>query len=206
MFKSTLLSSAALLVAMSSTAFAGGYVAPVVAQPVIVPVVQVHDWSGAYAGLKFGKSSGDWEWNSGAEFGPIDSANAYGGFAGYNMQRGNLVYGVEAGVTKSDVTVVAPGPTTFDADNFFEIKGRLGYAMDRVMVYGALGYMSGTINDGATDVDLDGMTYGIGAEFMVTDNIFAGLEYQRAALSGTYLANDLDADVDTISVRVGFQF
>ncbi|WP_372840862.1 outer membrane protein [Phaeovulum sp.] len=203
MFKTTLLSSAALLVAMSSTAFAGGYVAPVVAQPVMEPVVQVHDWSGAYAGLKIGQSSGDWDWDT-STTGSIDSGNAYGGFAGYNVQRGNLVYGVEVGLNQSNVEITTP--VAFDAGNFMEIKGRVGYAMDRVMFYGALGYMSGDINDGTDDVDLDGMTYGIGAEFMLTDNIFAGLEYQRAALSGTYGGADLDADVDTVALRVGFQF
>ncbi len=79
--------------------------------------------------------------------------------------------------------------------------------MDRFLVYGTLGYMHGTMSDATTDYDADGMTYGIGAEYMVTDRVFAGLEFQRANLVGTYsAADDLSADVDTLALRVGFQF
>jgi opacity protein-like surface antigen len=205
MTKFTLPTAAVLLAAMASTAFAGGYVAPVVEAPVYAPVVRAHDWSGAYAGFKAGQSSGAWDYDSGALTGDIDAGTALGLFAGYNLQSGNLVYGVEVGITKHDASLPIAPTATFD--NFYEIKGRVGYAMDRFMVYGTLGYTSGGVSYSGTSYDLSGMTYGIGAEFMVTDRIFAGLEYQRANLVGTYLASDdVSANLDTVALRVGFQF
>jgi len=206
MKKYTVSTAAALLAAMATAASAGGYVAPVVAAPVLAPVVaQAHDWSGAYAGLKAGQSSGDWDYDDGTLLGDVDAGTALGLFAGYNMQRGNLVYGVEVGITKHDASLPIAPTATFD--NFYEIKGRLGYAMDRVMVYGTIGYTAGGVSYSGTSYDLSGMTYGIGAEFMVTSRVFAGLEYQRAALDGTYLASDdVSANLDTIALRVGFQF
>ncbi|MDP1669736.1 outer membrane protein [Phaeovulum sp.] len=206
MTKFTISTAAVMLAAMTTTAFAGGYVAPVTEAPVYAPVaVRAHDWSGAYVGLKAGQTSGDWDYNNFLT-GTLDSGTTIGGFAGYNMQRGNLVYGAEIGLTHLGVT--APTYPTLEFGNVLEIKGRLGYAMDRVMVYGTLGYMSGTITDtsGPTDYDANGMTYGLGAEFMLTDRIFAGLEYQRAALTGTYMANEVAVDLDTVALRVGFQF
>lgn len=205
MTKFTIATAAALFAAMSTTAFAGGYVAPVTEAPVYVPViVQAHDWSGAYAGLKVGQTSGDWDYDNGYYANTFDSGTTVGGFAGYNLQRGNLVFGGEVGLTHLGIT--DPGYTPWGIGNVLELKGRLGYAMDRVMVYGTLGYMSGTISDGSNEFDLNGMTYGIGAEFMVTDRVFAGLEFQRAALTGTYLGNDVVSDLDTVALRVGFQF
>ncbi|MBW6505643.1 MAG: outer membrane beta-barrel protein [Rhodobacteraceae bacterium] len=193
---------------MASTALAGGYVAPVTEAPVFAPVApRVHDWSGAYAGLKAGQTSGDWEYDGGTYFGTLDAGTTIGGFAGYNLQRGNLVFGGEIGLTHLGVS--EPTYTFLEFSNFLEVKGRLGYAMDRVMVFGTLGYMAGTITDtwGPTDYDVRGMTYGLGVEFMVTNNIFAGLEYQRAALKGEYLVpDDVAVDLDTVALRVGFQF
>ncbi|PKP69595.1 MAG: hypothetical protein CVT82_09765 [Alphaproteobacteria bacterium HGW-Alphaproteobacteria-4] len=206
MTKFTISTAAVMLAAMTTTAFAGGYVAPVTEAPVYAPVaVRAHDWSGAYVGLKAGQTSGDWDYNNGTFVGTLDSGTTLGGFAGYNMQRGNLVYGAEVGLTHLGVS--EPTYTFLEFSNFLEIKGRLGYAMDRVMVYGTLGYMGGTISNGPTDYDARGMTYGLGAEFMLTDRIFAGLEYQRAALKGEYLApDDVALNLDTVALRVGFQF
>ena len=209
MMKYTLSTAAVLLAALSTTAVAGGYTAPVVAAPVYTPVAApAHDWSGAYVGLKAGQSSGDWSMSylgAPVDAGAIDSGTTYGLFGGYNFQSGHMVYGAELGITKLGIGVPALPPTA-SIDNAFEIKGRLGYAMDRVMVYGTLGYMMSGVTDGANQYDANGMTYGVGIEFMVTNNIFAGLEYQRAALEGTYPPNDVKANIDTVALRVGFQF
>ena len=208
-----ILSTAALLVAMTSAAQAGGTVEPQMEPQVVVPVAQVaqvHDWSGAYGGLMIGQSSGDFTATpsqSAPATGNINSGNRYGAFVGYNMQSGNLVYGAELGLSKPDFNV-SIAPTVKIDSTMVDVKGRLGYAMDRAMVYGTLGYMTSGFTDtnDNTKTDLNGMTYGIGIDYMVTQSVFAGLEYQRANLSGSQSGYSVDANLDTIALRVGYQF
>lgn len=208
-----ILSTAALLVAMTGAAQAGGTVEPQMEPQVVVPVAQVaqiHDWSGAYGGLMFGQSSGDFKATpsqSAPATGNINSGNRYGAFVGYNMQSGNLVYGAELGLSKPDFNVSIAPTVTIDS-TMVDVKGRLGYAMDRTMVYGTLGYMTSGFTDAHdnTKTDLNGMTYGIGIDYMITQSVFTGLEYQRANLSGSQSGYSVDANLDTIALRVGYQF
>jgi len=199
-----ILSVAAVALALSaSTALAAGFSA-VVAEPVVIAAAPAaHDWSGAYVGLKFGRGSGDWT-DSNDDVGTLDSGTARGLFGGYNLQNGNLVYGVEAGITDLGVSITEV--PTAEISNFYEIKGRLGFAMDRVMAYGTVGYATGDVTVGMTSYDASGMTYGVGVDFMLTKSLFAGLELQRAALKGTYGMTDVNTDVDTVALRVGLQF
>jgi opacity protein-like surface antigen len=211
------LSTAALLAAMASVAQAGGTVEPQIEQQVDGPVVQVvepvtqmHNWTGAYGGLMFGQSSGDFTATpsqSSPATGDIDSGNRYGAFVGYNMQRGNLVYGAELGLSKPDFNVSVAPSVAIDS-TMIDVKGRLGFAMDRAMVYGTIGYMSSGFTDtnDSTKTDLNGMTYGLGIDYMVTQSVFVGLEYQRANLSGSQSGYAVDANLDTIALRLGYQF
>lgn len=209
--------TATLLAVMTSTAQGGGLAEPQMeaqtVEPVTqvaMPVAQVIDWSGAYAGLMFGQSSGDYTATfsqSSLPTGSIDPGNRYGAFVGYNMQSGNLVYGAEIGLSKPNFGIPIAPTVTIDS-TITDVKGRLGYATARALLYGTVGYMNSGFTDtrDSTHTDLDGMTYGVGIDYMMTQAVFAGLEYQRADLSGSQSGYDVDANLDTIALRVGFKF
>jgi len=111
-------------------------------------------WKGFYIGGHTGHASSDISY---AEFGPamgggpnpeITSFNpegAIGGFhLGYNWQRENLVYGVEADWTSlqaDDRVVTGNGNVTRDVDISWvqSVRGRVGYGTGCVLAYGTAG-------------------------------------------------------------------
>jgi outer membrane immunogenic protein len=104
-----------------------------------------------------------------------------GGQIGYNWQAGHLVYGLEADIQGTDIkgslNILGPfntvgggnsGPASFTADEKLSwlgtVRGRVGYAWDRVLLYGT-----------------GGLAYG---EVKVDQNtIFPGLIYPSSASS-----------------------
>ena len=97
------------------------------------------DWSGFYAGVYAGNISGDWQhlnpdgsvYNSG----PYSSDRIAGAFAGYNLQRGNMVYGGELAAGRSGDFCFEEFPPEC-TDTFVDLKGRVGYSTGSVLVYG----------------------------------------------------------------------
>ena len=85
---------------------------------------------------------------------PDDGVTA-GGQIGYNFQIGNAVIGIEADAAWTDigrrVTIGGPGaPATLntfraDLDYLGTVRGRLGWAFDRVMIYGTGGFAYGDV-------------------------------------------------------------
>jgi opacity protein-like surface antigen len=59
------------------------------------------------------------------------------------------------------------------------------------------------------ELDMDGFAYGLGTEFAVTQRLTVGLEYMARDVSGN-ASDDAtvtgDANLDTISLRVGLSF
>src|SRR5215475_14014038 len=114
------------------------------------PVYAGIDWTGAYGGVNGGYG---WDASSiGDALAPFDISPA-GGFAGgqigYNIQRGHIVFGVEADIQASDISdssTVTVGNTSATIksklDWFGTVRARLGYAADRNLVYitGGLAY------------------------------------------------------------------
>lgn len=198
MFTRFLITATAILSA--SAALAGGPV------PGAAPVA-AHDWTGPYAGLSLGHGlSDDWaQGDAGGVFdsGEIDSDGIFGGFLGYNLQRGNFVFGGELGWSRAELSPEAYPMSAFE--DFLDVRGRVGYAMDRLMVYGTLGYMTSTYNDG--DYDLDGITYGLGLQ-VATGNIVTGIEILRREMDGEHPLFPIftDMDMTQIAVRAGLQF
>lgn len=124
-----------------------------------------------------------------------------GGHAGFNWQSGWVVFGLEADIDYSDmegggaITVTVPpfAPTTTaantDYDFFGTVRGRLGAAFDRFLVYGTGGLAYADVENsasvtntlaqdfaGSEDDVFFGWTAGGGVEFAVTDNVTLGGE------------------------------
>lgn len=201
--------AAALLLTSAGAVFADGPAAPAPDPVVIAPAVS---WAGFYAGLSAGRSvSGSWAFaNNGVEFnsGEFVNGNVNGLFVGYNWQRGNLVYGAELAYSEADVAVVGWPASKFDT--FTDIKGRVGYAAGKAMVYGTAGYMVGDFQDGAViNFDLTGMTFGVGVEYKVSSRFVVGLEYLNRQMEGTDPTRPLitmDTDLSTVSLRAALTF
>ncbi len=195
---------AATLVA-SSSAFAGGYVAPVVEPAPVVeesPVVTASDWTGFYAGLQYGSGSADAE-----GFGvTVDAGDydAYGVHAGYLRDFGQFVIGGELDYNKVDFDDAE------DDGDLVRLRARAGYDAGRFMPYVTLGVARISGDDGEDDISETGFTYGIGADFSVTEKFTVGLEYTRNDFSDVLEdetgISGIDLDADLVQVRASYRF
>lgn len=174
---------------------------PVKGVPYAPYVPAAYDWSGFYGGLNvgYGWSSGSGTITMGPVSGPYSASGngILGGVQlGYNWQSGAFVFGVEtdfqASGGKGDVNGNAgPIGITGSAKTpwFGTIRGRIGYAFDRWMVYATGGgvygkaTLDGTVSTtGAFSSSSTYWTYvvGGGAEFALWGNWTAKLEYLYA--------------------------
>lgn len=196
--------AAALIVASGSAALAGS-VAPATVEPVIAAPMPApaNDWTGVYFGGTFGWATGTTTDDADVEY-DFDGT-VYGGFAGYNYQfDNNFVLGGEIAASTGEREYDDTGDT-FDA-TFIDLKARMGYAMDRALVYVSGGYTFANYDDDE-DSESTGFNVGAGVDFKVTDNIFIGAEYIYRDLEDD--VNDpaeWDENLGTIQARVGITF
>jgi outer membrane immunogenic protein len=162
------------------------------------PVVAVFSWTGFYAGLNAGYAWGDGSGTMGTGFAVAAISGSLSGFVGggqigYNWQMGSWVFGVETDLqgsaAKGTVTATAPGYSMLATEKlpwFGSIRGRLGYAFDRTMVYATGGAVYGSAELTGTDTALgpfsNSITYwtwtiGGGIEQMFMPNWSAKIEY-----------------------------
>lgn len=206
---------------------AAAFVAPVMAAdlPVAAGVEPVpyeapvppgrFDWSGAYVGGNLGWGWGNFDNSNGPD---TEGDGVQGGFhAGYNyLIAPDIVLGAEADFQFSDLddTAIAGGTTvTTSSDWNSSIRGRLGYAFDRFMIYGTGGLAIADVNfnaNGAKDsTTAVGWTAGAGVEGALTNHVTARLEYvhqdfgsESFTLGGTRYSTDLDENI----VRFGLSY
>ena len=157
-----------LLLAICATVIAGPAFAadlrppppPPPAAPAYVPA-PVYNWSGFYFGLNGGYGFGSSKWTTGTlSTGTFDtSGGLIGPTVGANFQTGSFVFGVEGDLdwaTLSGSTSNAPCPTTCQTTNNYvaTVRGRVGYAFDRFLVFGT---------GGAAFSDIKGNVTGVGS-------------------------------------------
>ena len=131
-----------------------------------------------------------------------------GGFLGYNYQINQFVVGVEADWQAADLTGSASsalfGGYTMSTrvNDYGSLRGRLGYAMDRWLVFATGGWAWGKASTSyavtgspvfyTNSVNGNGWTAGGGVEYALTNNWLARFEYRYTDLgSHSY--------VDTVS-------
>jgi len=197
------------LAALSVPALAGGptVVADDPMPEAMAAPAAAHDWSGPYVGLSYGRVSGDIS-DPGLTY-DYDDGNAKGGFVGFNLQRGNFVYGGELGYSSVSGATVLLGGGDDSLDSLLDLRGRVGFAVGKALIYGAFGYSRGNLTINATDgATLSGTSAGLGADFMVTQRVLFGVDYTSRKLDGRNDLNtfDLESTVNTIGLRVGLSF
>ena len=124
-------------------------VTPVPLMPDDIPLPVAYNWAGVYVGGFVGGTHAVWtndfyrNNNHGHSEQGMDGFEG-GGWLGYNMYIApKIIFGVEADLGKSSASEnneVYDNDTTYAAVNSFgSLRGRLGYTMDNVMLYGTAG-------------------------------------------------------------------
>jgi outer membrane immunogenic protein len=254
MYRKLLLASVAGLALTGSAAFAADLPsrAP---PPVYLPPVPIFTWTGIYLGGQVGYAWGN---NSGGTFvagdgfGDIFTANFSGSpqgviggaHVGYNYQINQWVFGIEGSVdgTSLSKTVVATGTDLFGATALVtahsnsniqgSIRGRLGVAWDRALLYATGGVAFAGFNSSITDTSgfltgipgasasfsntRVGWTVGGGIEYAITNNWSVRGEYRysnfgnvtNAPLAGVGLTafSTSRRQLNENQVQVGFSY
>lgn len=188
-----------------------------------------YDWTGPYIGLQAGYAWGNNDVSpdieeittepqaldavilSPPEDGDIDIDGFVGGaHLGYNFQADSLVFGLEGDIEYADLSG--------DTDVFFDsedeepigeaeqnidwlgsLRLRLGYAMDRALIYATGGLAVGGVDvkvsidqtgDESESETAWGWTVGGGLEYAFTDDLSARIEYRYTDLGNTDVSID----------------
>jgi outer membrane immunogenic protein len=226
------------LLFLSNVALADGYSAP-------RGYERPFSWTGFYIG-----ANGGYAWqadrrdlvisnNLGVTLPPTSGFNASGGFGGgqvgYNWQGGPLVLGVEADIQGGSIddkfhrlVVGNDVRASTDLNPFGTVRGRLGFAFDRVLLYGTGGFAYGNTHDnivvnGVANLDNDttrsGWVAGGGLEYAWDRHLSLKVEYQRLDLGGERMSapvippngiivfsNKIDHTYDTVRIGLNYRF
>jgi outer membrane immunogenic protein len=154
-------------------------------------LTQAYNWTGFYLGANGGGGWGRSYWNAPSDRIGLSGALA-GGTAGYNWQMGRAVVGLEGDVDWAHLqgtnsSALCPGGCTTSDNWLSTVRGRVGYAFDRVLPYVTGGLAVGDINAatpgfaGASTTNA-GWTVGGGLEVALPGNWSAKAEYLHVDL------------------------
>ncbi len=167
--------------------------APATYVPTTAPV---YNWGGVYLGINGGYGFGNSTWTDAAG----DSTGSFstdgfllGGTLGANFQWGPVVFGIEGDGDWNDVngnsavgcgSLGAPAGISCEtkSDWLATARGRIGYAFDRILLYGTGGGAFGNIQAGPNSGTFNssteiGWTAGAGIEVAFAQNWTAKVEY-----------------------------
>jgi outer membrane immunogenic protein len=241
--KRTLLGAfaAALALGVAPAMAADLGVRPVYKAPTLTP--SYYNWSGFYVGAHIGGAWADKDWTQTFPTAFAGNSASFradgfigGGQIGYNWQTGNWVFGLEADASWSGQSgAAAQFPTaawtSFTDINWFgTVTGRVGYAWDRVLIYGKGGFAwanedhaqtFGVAAVSATSTTHWGWTAGLGLEYAFGNNWSAKVEYNYIDLGtkGVGFANvapapavraidnfDIDQTMHVVKFGVNYRF
>lgn len=211
---SKLLLAAAGVAAISTSALAADLPSPA-APPVYIPP-PAFTWAGVYLGVTAGFAEGFHTFDdlNGAFLGypgladTRSSGFAGGGTLGVNLQAGSLVYGIETDINwlSNRTTYLDPNainnfqPYEANRLNYLgTVRGRLGLAVDRTLIYFTAGVAYANVNNELTNFSASGFPTFELPDFNVNSTrvgwvVGAGVEYGLAAnwtIKGEALYADL---------------
>ena len=211
--RSTLAAAGIVALIGAAPAFAADAVMEEPPAPAPIESLPVASWAGPYVGLSAGYGFAGKTDHAGNE---IDHDGFIGGgFAGWQGQNGNFVYGVEGDLNYkgfSDTNAGVEAKSKLDGS----LRARLGYAVTPdVLLYGTAGGagQSLKISDaaGSDKNTMLGWTAGAGADIKVTEQVFGRVEYRYSDYGSkdfnTGSGNrSVDASDHRITFGVGMKF
>lgn len=212
--KTTLLAAVSALGILAAGAAAAADLPSRRSAPAPVSYAPAFTWTGFYAGVNAGYGFGDFT-RDGRNF---DDANGFigGGQIGYNYQIGQFVAGLETDLQYSGIEADGRGPffgASAELSYFGTIRGRLGVAFDRALIYGTGGFAYGQSEIKALGLSDDqthtGWALGAGIEYAFTNNITAKAEYLYVDLENEKFFNNTvraGAELSTIRAGVNYKF
>ena len=155
--------------------------APATYVPAPVPVFT---WTGIYVGINGGYGFGSGAFTPGGTVSGVDGF-LVGGTVGGNYQWGQFVLGIEGDGDWSNVdgtSTTTCGNCEVKSTWLATVRGRAGYAFDRILIYGTGGGAFGNVQGGAIAGPFatgtqTGWTGGGGVEVAFTPNITGKIEY-----------------------------
>jgi outer membrane immunogenic protein len=157
----------------------------------------IHDWTGFYVGVFGGGGWGRHDYSNPASMTYGSSGGLLGGTAGYNWQAGRIVLGIEgdagwANISGSGAPAAGLGHHS-ELQWLGSVRGRAGFALNDLLLYGTGGWAFGSVRNTSTNgglvdaftVSKSGWTVGRGAEYAVSPNWSAKLEYRYTDLGDT---------------------
>ncbi|WP_377295710.1 outer membrane protein [Rhizobium sp. SGZ-381] len=196
----------------SSAAFAADaiYEAPQapVAQEVAAPAFS---WTGAYIGVLGGYGWGNGDFDGGVNGSEDFDGGRIGGFVGYNWELSSgFLVGLEGDVNydwNEETVAGADVGTDFSGS----VRGRVGYAMDRAVIFAAGGWTAtnGYVDGAGVDENktFSGWTVGGGVDYAFTDKMFGRLEYRYNDYGDKNIAGtNVDFDQHVVNVGLGVKF
>jgi outer membrane immunogenic protein len=173
--------------------------------PYYPPPASVYNWGGFYAGLNLG-----YEWGKVTNSSINPSGVAGGGQIGFNWQSGQFVFGAETDIQASaaDDTFA---PYKFSNPWFGTLRGRAGFAINNVLLYGTAGLAYGDLKAEFGGLDesktLVGWTAGLGMEVGFAPNWSAKVEYLYMDLgSRAYTLTGADNGLQASYLRLGVNY
>jgi outer membrane immunogenic protein len=186
----------AKVVALFRTALAADLLTPVLFPPLRIAV---YNWTGIYLGINGGVGTGKSNWSDG----PIGTAGSFptsgflvGGTAGINYQLGEYVFGIEGDGDWTNLhrnsgspcgaisaAVTPPVSCQTQSQRLATVRGRVGHAVNRILLYGPAGAAFGNNQTGLNppstfDSSVEtGSTVGAGLEYAFAQNWTAKIEY-----------------------------
>jgi outer membrane immunogenic protein len=234
--------SASLLLASGATAFAADMGAPMPVKAPMAPMMAAYNWTGFYIGVNGGGGWNTWTGTAAAAGPGINSFSGSGGLAGAtvggNYQIGNVVLGLEGTYDWADIRNTQSAAFGFGAgtltlvtknDYIATVAGRIGYAFDRVLIYGKGGAaftrdrldanLAGPVPGTATgSFDRTGWLAGAGVEWAFWGNWSVKAEYDYMGFGSLNEANftttgglavapaTVKLNVQTATVGINYKF
>ena len=174
-------------------------------------MVSAQDWGGGYVGLSANSGDGNLDLLGSPFAYKIDGGTELGIYAGYNhVLASNLVVGGELSYSSAEGNSMPVTPWGYDG--MLQARARVGYAMDNIMPYVALGMAKTDFNVASTIFsDETGITFAVGMDYMMNDKMSLRFEYNEARFNSvgepTIFPPDVaDLKVKTLTIGAAFHF
>jgi outer membrane immunogenic protein len=165
-------------------------------------------WAGMYGGLSYTTGNAHQVYDSGPSY-DLDG-QGLGLMIGYNYATGPWVIGGELAYNKAKIGETPAGIEDLTFTSFLDIKARAGYAVNQFLVYGTIGATFSVWKEEVDEGNFngDGLSYGVGVDYLVSPRVFVGAEYLVRDVTSDWniSGGTFDADVETLTLRVGMKF